>query len=50
MNLARISQHLTTSTNLKAHFQLYSNNKSKFYALGMMLNYILREQGNTLLR
>jgi len=50
MNLARISEHLSTATNLKAYFQLYSNNNCKFYALGMMLNYILREQSNNMLR
>ncbi len=49
MNLARISEHLTAA-NLKALFQLYASNKCKFYALGIMLNYILREQTNTILR
>jgi hypothetical protein len=42
MNLGRISQHITTSTNIKAYFQLYANQHTKYYALGMMLNYILR--------
>lgn len=42
VNLGKISQHMSSVNNFKTYFQQYANTKCKFYALGLMLNHLLR--------
>lgn len=50
LNLRKMSQHLSSVTNFKAYFELYANSRCKFYALGMLVNNLLRELGSSALK